>query len=223
MSTHFIPMTETLAAYITSHSSRRDAVLTELAEETAQLGVISVMQIAELQGSFMELMARAIGARRAIEVGTFTGYSAICIARALPADGKLLCLDLSEEWTAIARRYFAKANVAHKIELRIGPALQNLRALPIPEKAEPALFDLGFIDADKKNQGNYYEEVLKRLRSGGIIFIDNVLRGGTVLDESQHGEDIDAVRALNDALPKDPRVDVVMLPIADGLTLVRKR
>lgn len=221
MSRNFVPITEELEQYITSHSTRRDPVLAALAEETAALGDIARMQIAELQGSFMGLLARTIGARRAVEIGTFTGYSAICVARALPADGKLLCCDVSEEWTGIARRYWDKAGIAGKIDLRIAPALETLRALP----ADPAapLFDFGFIDADKKNQGNYFEEVLKRLRPGGLILLDNVLRHGGVIDPSLQDADIVAVRKLNDALPGDRRVEVAMLPIADGLTVVRKR
>jgi caffeoyl-CoA O-methyltransferase len=219
MSRHFVPLTHELEDYITSRSSRRDPLLTELAEETARLGDSARMQIAELQGTFMGLLTRAISARRAVEIGTFTGYSSICVARALPADGKLLCCDVSEEWTSIARRYWQKAGVAHKIELRLAPALETLAALP----ANSPPFDIGFIDADKKNQGHYYDEVLKRLRPGGLLFIDNVLRGGSVLDPAEKDADIEAVRALNDRLPKDPRVEVVMLPIADGLTLLRKR
>jgi caffeoyl-CoA O-methyltransferase len=219
MSRHFVPITEALEDYITSHSTRRDPLLSELAQETAALGDIARMQIAELQGSFMGLLTRAISAQRAVEVGTFTGYSAICVARALPENGKLLCCDVSEEWTRIARRYWERAGLSHKIELRLQPALETLAALP--EDAPP--FDIGFIDADKKNQGRYYEAVLRRLRPGGLILIDNVLRHGDVIDPREQGEDIAAVRALNDALPKDPRVEVVMLPIADGLSLVRKR
>lgn len=218
MSTHFVPMTPALEDYLTRQSTRRDALLAELAAETAQLGEVQVMQIAELQGSLMSLLTGAIAAVRAIEIGTFTGYSAICIARALPAHGTLLCCDVSDEWTSIARRYFAKAGVAHKIDLRIGPALDTLRALPV----EP-LFDIGFIDADKVNQRNYYEEVLLRLRSGGLLLIDNVLREGRVLDASLHDPALSAVRACNDAVAADPRVEVAMLPIADGLTVIRKR
>jgi predicted O-methyltransferase YrrM len=219
MSRHFLPITQELEDYITSRSTRRDPLLTALAEETAALGDIARMQIAELQGSFMGLLTRAISARRAIEIGTFTGYSAICVARALPDDGKLLCCDVDEDWTRIARRYFDKAGIAHKIDLRLAPALTTLAALP----AETPPFDIGFIDADKKNQGRYFEKILERLRPGGLILIDNVLRHGDVIDPNKSGEDLAAVRALNDALPRDPRVEVVMLPIADGLTLVRKR
>ncbi len=219
MSGKFVPMTEELQEYVTSRSTRRDAVLTALAAETARLGPAQIMQIAELQGSFMSLLVRAIGARRAVEIGTFTGYSAICIARALPDDGQLLCCDVSKEWTDIARRYFDQAGVAHKIDLRLAPALQTLAALPAGQPP----FDFGFIDADKKNQGNYYEALIARLRPGGLLCIDNVLREGRVIDPSEQDADLQAVRALNDALPHDPRVEVVMLPIADGLTIVRKK
>jgi caffeoyl-CoA O-methyltransferase len=219
MSGKFVPMTEELQEYVTSRSTRRDAVLTALAAETARLGPAQIMQIAELQGSFMSLLVRAIGARRAVEIGTFTGSSAICIARALPDDGQLLCCDVSKEWTDIARRYFDQAGVAHKIDLRLAPALQTLAALPAGQPP----FDFGFIDADKKNQGNYYEALIARLRPGGLLCIDNVLREGRVIDPSEQDADLQAVRALNDALPHDPRVEVVMLPIADGLTIVRKK
>lgn len=218
MSSDFVPITPALQEYITSRSTPSDGLLSELAAETARLGGPSIMQIAPLQGTFMGLLARAIGARRAVEIGTFTGYSAICVARALPDDGKLLSCDVSEEWTAIARRYFQRAGVAHKIDLQLRPALETLRALP----AEP-IFDLGFIDADKKNQGAYFDEVLLRLRPGGIILVDNVLREGRVLDPRFTDEDIRAVRELNDRLPRDPRVEVAVLPIADGLSLVRKK
>ncbi|HMY58308.1 MAG TPA: O-methyltransferase [Pseudomonadota bacterium] len=211
-------MTPALEEYLTSHSTRRDDVLSALAQETAQLGDVSVMQIAELQGSLLSLLVRATSAVRAIEVGTFTGYSAICVARALPPHGKLLCCDVSDEWTQIARRYFAQAKVEDKIDLQIGPALETLRRLP----QEP-LFDIGFIDADKVNQQNYYEEVLTRLRSGGLLLIDNVLRDGRVTDPTQSDPSLDSVRACNDAVARDPRVEVVMLPIADGLSLIRKR
>ena len=219
MSGQFVPITPELQEYLTSRSTRRDAVLADLAAETATLGWAQIMQIAELQGSFMSLLLRAIGAKRAIEIGTFTGYSAISIARGLPDDGYLLCCDISDEWTSIARRYFERAGVAHKIDLKLAPALDTLEAL----STDAPPFDFAFIDADKKNQGNYYEAIVKRLRPGGIVCIDNVLREGRVLDESDTDPDLLAVRALNDALPRDPRVEVAMLPIADGLTIVRKK
>ena len=204
--------------YLVRHGSPPDAVQRELIEETRRLGGISMMQIAPEQGAFMTLLARAIGARRAVEVGTFTGYSALCLARGLPPDGHLLCCDVSAEWTAIARRYWEKAGVADRIELRLGPAAETLAALP----PEPA-FDLAFIDADKPSYPVYYEEILKRLRPGGLVLVDNVLWMGRVADPSANDEATAALRAFNAKLAGDPRVEVVMLPIADGLTIARKR
>jgi len=218
MSGKFTPMTPELYAYMLVHRSEHDPVLARLAQETAKLGGISVMQIAPEQGAFMALLARAIGARNAIEVGTFTGYSALCLARALPDGGRLIACDINEEWTLMARRYWQEAGVAHKIDLRLGPAIETLRALPrAPD------FDLAFIDADKGGYREYYEEILPRLRAGGLILFDNVFYFGQVLDAASDFEDARALRALNDALASDARVESVMLPIADGLTIVRKR
>lgn len=207
-----------LHAYIVQHGTSLDAVQCALIEETRALGGISLMQIAPEQGAFMTLLARVTGARNAIEVGTFTGYSALCVARGLPENGRLLCCDVSEEWTAIARRFWERAGVAGKIELRIGPAAETLRALP----PEPA-FDLAFIDADKQSYPVYYEEILARLRPGGLILVDNVLWLGLVADPAANDEQVMAIRAFNDQVAADPRVDCVMLPVADGLTLLRKR
>jgi caffeoyl-CoA O-methyltransferase len=205
-------------AYLVEHGAPPDPVLRELIEETRELGGISLMQVAPEQGAFMTLLARAVGARRAVEVGTFTGYSAICLARGLPDDGRLLCCDVSEEWAAIARRFFEKAGVDHRIELRIAPALETLRALPEDES-----LDLGFIDADKPSYPDYYEEILRRLRPGGLILVDNVLWFGRVADPAVDDEQTRAIRAFNDLVAADERVDRVMLPVSDGLTLVRKR
>ena len=204
--------------YLVRHGSPPDAILRELAEETARLGPISMMQIAPEQGAFMTLLARAIGARRAVEVGTFTGYSALCIARGLPEDGELLACDVSEEWTAVGRRYWERAGVAKKIDLRIGPAAETLRALP----REPR-FDLGFIDADKPAYPVYYEEILARLRPGGLVLVDNVLWMGRVVDAEAQDPQTVAIRAFNAMVAADARVDCVMLAISDGLTLLRKR
>ena len=204
--------------YLVRHGTPPDPVLRDLAEETLRLGQISMMQIAPEQGAFMTLLARAIGAGRAVEVGTFTGYSALCIARGLPDDGSLLACDVSEEWTAVARRHWERAGVAKKIELRIGPGLETLRSLPV----EPR-FDLGFIDADKSSYPHYYEEILRRLRPGGLILVDNVLWFGRVADPADQDPQTRAIRAFNDAVAADPRVDCVMLPVSDGLTLLRKR
>lgn len=204
-------------AYLVEHGTPPDAVQQELIEETKRLGGIAGMQIAPEQGAFMTLLARAIGARRAIEVGTFTGYSALCIARGLGPDGRLLCCDVSAEWTAIARRYWEKAGVADRIELRIGPAAETLAALPV----EPA-FDLAFIDADKGGYPVYYEEILKRLRPNGLVLVDNVLWFGRVADPAADDEATGQIRAFNAKVAADPRVEAVVLPVGDGLTILRK-
>lgn len=204
--------------YLVRHGSPPDAVQQELIEETRRLGGVSLMQIAPEQGAFLTLLARAIGARRAVEVGTFTGYSALCIARGLAPGGRLLCCDVSEEWTAIARRFWEKAGVADRIELRLGPAAETLAALP----PEP-VFDLAFIDADKGGYPVYYEAILPRLRPGGLVLADNVLWFGRVADPAADDEATAHIRAFNALVAADPRVEPVMLPIGDGLTLARKR
>jgi caffeoyl-CoA O-methyltransferase len=214
----FTSLDEDLHRYLVEHGSRQDDVLRRLEEETEGLGGISVMQIAPDQGAFMTLLMRAIGARRALELGTFTGYSAICIARGLPADGRLLTCEISEEWADIARRYFREAAVEERIELRLGPALETLRSLPTDER-----FDFAFIDADKQSYPDYYEEVLARLRPGGLVMIDNVLRGGAVLDPGDDSLENRAVSELNDRIASDERVDVAMLGVADGIALALKR
>jgi len=218
MSDKFITMTSELHDYVERRSVRRDSVMERLVGETAALGDIAQMQIAPDQGAFLTLLVRAVGARTAVEVGTFTGYSAISIARGLPDEGRLLCCDVSEEWTAIARRYFRETGVDRKIELRIAPALETLRELPaVPQ------FDFAFVDADKTSYAAYYEELLNRLRPGGLLAIDNVLWSGKVVDPKDKSESTTAIRALNDRVAGDDRVDAVILPIADGLTLARKR
>ena len=205
-------------SYIVSHGTPPDAIQQELIEETAKLGGISIMQIAPEQGAFMTVLTRIMGARRAIEIGTFTGYSALCIARGLPEDGTLLACDVNEEWAAIARRAWEKAGVAERIELAIAPALETLERLP-----DDPSFDLAFIDADKPNYPNYYEAILRRLRPGGVILVDNVLWMGRVADPTADDEQTEAIRAFNDRVAADDRVDCVMLPISDGLSLLRKR
>jgi caffeoyl-CoA O-methyltransferase len=212
----FLEMTPELYAYMVERGARRDSVLEQVERETDELGPIAVMQIAPEQGAFLELLVRAIGARHAIEVGTFTGYSAICIARGLPDDGRLLCCELDEGWARSARENLDRAGVGDRVDVRLGPALDTLRALP----AEPC-FDFAFVDADKPGYAAYYEELLPRLRTGALIAFDNVLLGGRVLD----GDDESAVamRGLNDLLIADRRVDLAMVGIADGLTLARKR
>jgi caffeoyl-CoA O-methyltransferase len=204
--------------YLVAHGEPLDDVQRSLIEETAALGGISMMQIAPEQGTFMTLLTRLVGARNAIEVGTFTGYSALAIARGLPDDGRLLCCDVNEEWTAIARRHWEKAGVASRIELRLAPALDTLRSLPREEA-----YDFAFIDADKPSYPNYYEEVLARLRPNGAILVDNVLWMGAVVNPEAEDEGTLAIRAFNDMVAADERVDCVMLPISDGVTLLRKR
>lgn len=211
-------LTPEIHSYLVAHGTPPDDVQRALIEETAALGPIAEMQIAPEQGAFLTILTRLVGARDAVEVGTFTGYSSLCIARGLPDGGRLLCCDVSEEWTAIARRAWERAGVADRIELRLGPALETLRALP----DEPR-FDLGFIDADKTNYAAYYEEVLRRLRPNGVILVDNVLWGGAVIDPQRDDADTNAIRAFNDMVAADDRVDTVMLPVADGLTLLRRR
>lgn len=204
--------------YLVEHGSPPDDVQRGLIEETAALGGISMMQIAPEQGAFMTLFTQVVGAHSVVEVGTFTGYSALCIARGLPAGGRLLCCDVSEEWTSIGRKYWERAGVADRIELRIAPALDTLRALPHEES-----IDLAFVDADKPNYAGYYEELLTRLRPNGVIMVDNVLWGGSVVDDDPRDENRVAIRAFNDLVARDERVDPVMLPLGDGLTLIRKR
>jgi len=213
-----VQMTTALHAYLVSHGTPPDEIQRALIEETQALGNISIMQIAPEQGAFMTLFARILGARRAIEIGTFTGYSALCLARGLADDGELICCDTSEEWTNVGRRYWEKAGVAHKIDLRIAPAIETLGQLP----REPS-FDLAFIDADKSAYADYFEALLPLIRQGGIILVDNVLWTGAVVDLTVDDEDTVAIRKFNDLVAADYRVECVMLPIADGLTLLRKR
>ncbi len=211
-------LTKQVHDYLLAHAPPLDDVQQDLIAETEALGGISMMQIAPEQGAFMTLLPRVIGARHAIEVGTFTGYSSLSIARGLPDDGTLLCCDVNEEWTAIARKYWARAGVDGKIELRLAPALDTLRSLPSGEQ-----FDLAFIDADKTNYPNYYEEVLARLRTNGVILVDNTLWGGAVADPKATDDNTKAIRAFNDTVASDERVESTILTLGDGLTLIRKR
>lgn len=214
----FLSLTQPVYEYLVAHSAPPDDVLRDLAEETAALGPVSMMQVAVEQGAFLTMLARLMGARRAIEIGTFTGYSSICIARGLADGGRLLCCDVSEEWTAIARRYWTRAGLDDRIELRLGPGLDTLRALP----REPAI-DLVFIDADKPGYRDYYEELLPRVRPNGLFVFDNVLWSGAVADPAVQDDNTRALRALADHVRQDARVDEVMLAVADGLLLARKR
>ena len=218
MTDKFTALTPALYDYLVRQAPPLDGVLHDLREETEALGPIALMQIAVEQGAFLTLLARAIGARNAVEVGTFTGFSAISIARGLAADGRLLCCDVSDQWAAVARRYFGRAGLQDRIELRVAPALDTLRALP----ATPSI-DLAFVDADKPSYRAYYEELLPRLRPNGLLLFDNVLWSGAVVDASDRSENTEAIRALNDHVARDTRIESVMLPIADGLTIVRKR
>jgi len=203
--------------YVVAHGSRPDEILKGLIAATEELGGISIMQIAPEQGAFMSLFARATGAKRVVEVGTFTGLSTLCLARGIPDDGEVIACDISEEWTAVGRPFWEKAGVAHKIDLRIGPAIETLRALPADETV-----DLSFIDADKTGYAAYYEELLARTRPGGVILVDNVLWGGSVVDPEAQNDDVLAIRAFNDQVAADARVDCVMLAISDGLSILRK-
>jgi len=213
-------LTPELADYVRASSERPDDVTADLLAETAALAergeAPATFQIAPEQGTFMQLLTRALGARRAIEIGTFTGFSALCIARGLPDDGSLLCLDRNAEWTAVARRYWERAGVGDRIELRLGDALATLRELPAVET-----FDLAFVDADKTGYPAYVEELYGRMTGNGVVLLDNTLRGGRVL--APESEDDRVLAELNTALAADPRWDTVLLPLADGLTMLRKR
>jgi predicted O-methyltransferase YrrM len=215
-----IDIDDRLYDYLIAHSVRDVPVLAELRAETAKHPKAG-MQISPEQGQFMALLVELIGAKRTIEVGTFTGYSALVVALALPAEGRVIACDVSEEFTAMARRYWAKAGVANKIDLRLAPASETLDKLLAA--GEAGRFDFAFIDADKGNYVGYYERCLKLVRAGGLIAVDNVLWGGKVADPAVDDEDTRAIRALNDQLKSDERVGLSMVPIGDGLTLARKR
>ncbi|TDQ52442.1 O-methyltransferase [Actinorugispora endophytica] len=208
-----------LHEYLVAHSSPVDEVLVDLAAETRRLFPASAgMQIGPEQGLFMTALTRLMGARDVVEVGTFTGYSSICLARGLPSDGTLLACDVSEEWTSVARRYWQRAGVADRIDLRIAPAIETLRALP-----EEPLFDLAFIDADKEGYVGYWEAVVPRVRSGGALLVDNVFSHNRVLDPAQTSPAVQGIRDFNAHALADERTETVLLPIGDGLTLARKR
>ncbi|MCW3838791.1 O-methyltransferase [Micromonospora yasonensis] len=217
MSTKPLPLTPELHAYLVAHGSTPDEVVRELAEETrAALPAQAEMQVAPEQAAFLTFLTRLLGVRQAVEVGTFTGLSSLAIARGLTEGGRLTCFDISEEYTGIARRYWARAGVQDRIELRIGPAAETLRELP-----RERYLDFAFIDADKVGYPIYWDELVPRVRPGGVIAVDNTLRGGRVL--APQNADDRAIAAFNDEILADVRVDVVMLPIADGVTLARVR
>jgi caffeoyl-CoA O-methyltransferase len=214
-------LSEELHRYLLEHSLPLDDVQRSLISETAALGDVSGMQIAPEQGAFLTVLTAALGVRNAVEVGTFTGYSALCIARGLANGGRLLCCDISEEWTAIGRRHWELAGVADRIELRLAPASETLRSLP-----DAATIDLAFLDADKRGYREYAEQLIRRLRPGGVLLVDNVLWSGRVLQADLDGDsdsDVTHIRRFNDWLVAQPDVESVMLPIADGVTMARKR
>jgi predicted O-methyltransferase YrrM len=219
MSNKTITMTDKLYEYLVRHSLREPELLQRLREETAK-DPMAVMQIAPEQGQFMALLVQLLGAKKALEIGVFTGYSSLCVALALPADGKLIACDVSEEWTSVARRYWQEAGVAQKIELRLAPALETLDKLLA--NGQTGTFDFAFIDADKTGYDGYYERTLQLLRPGGLIVLDNMLRDGRVADAPHCDEATLAIHKLNQKLHHDSRIALSLLPVADGLTLALK-
>jgi caffeoyl-CoA O-methyltransferase len=220
MSSRTLTLTEPLYDYLLSVNRPLPDVLSRLREETLQLPM-AIMQISVEQGQFMALLTRLLKAQKALEVGVFTGYSALMVASALPENGKLIACDLCEEWTAIGQRYWQEAGVAQKIDLRIAPALETLDSLLADGQA--GTFDFAFIDADKPNYDAYYERALQLIRPNGLIAIDNTLWGGQVADATVQDESTQALRALNAKLRDDSRIDLSVLPVGDGLTLALKR
>jgi caffeoyl-CoA O-methyltransferase len=211
--------TPQLQEYVLAHNRPApDDVLRDLAAETEKLFAEQVdMQIAPEQGAFLTQVAGLVAPRFAVEVGTFTGYSSLCIARGLASDGRLLCCDVSDEYTAVARRYWERAGLADRIELRVAPAIDTLRALPSDQAV-----DLVFLDADKGGYVDYWEELVPRMRTGGVLLVDNVFSGGRVIDEHSDSETVAQIRRFNDHAAADERVEVAMLPIADGVTMARR-
>ena len=220
MSNRSINLTDSLYQYLLDKSLREPDVLESLRKETAQLPTAN-MQIAPEQGQFLALLVQLIGAKNTIEVGVYTGYSALAVAIALPDNGQILACDISEEYTSVARRYWQQANVTNKIDLHLAPATETLNKAI--SQGKRASFDFAFIDADKENYGEYFELCLELLRPGGLIAVDNVLWGGSVIDPEKQDVDTCAIRTFNQQLLSDDRVDISMVPIADGLTLVRKK
>lgn len=215
-----LQITDEIHRYLLAHSVREPDVLARLRAATASLPQAQ-MQIGPEQGQLMGLLARLVGAKRCIEIGVFTGYSSLAVALALPQDGRILACDVSEEWTAIARRFWREAGVEHKIELKLQPATSTLEQLLAA--GEAGRYDFAFIDADKPSYDTYYELLLQLLRPGGLIALDNTLWSGHVADPNNRDPNTVALRALNDKLHRDERVDLSLLPVGDGLTLARKR
>jgi len=220
MANKTIGISDELAAYVVEVGAREPEILARLREETAAIPQHG-MQIAPEEGAFLAMLVELTGARRCIEIGTFTGYSSMAVALALPEDGQLVCCDVSEEWTSLARKYWGEAGVAGKIDLRIAPATETLDQLLAD--GEEGAYDFAFIDADKTGYDGYYERLLRLVRPGGLIAIDNTLWGGTVLDQDTEDEDTRAIQALNTKLAGDERITLCLLPVADGVTLARRR
>jgi predicted O-methyltransferase YrrM len=220
MTSRNLTLTDDISRYLTEHSSREPAVLANLRAATAGLPGAG-MQIGPDQGQLMQLLARLIGARRCIEIGTYTGYSALAVALALPPDGRLITCDISAEWTSIARQFWREAGVEARIELRLQPAAKTLDELIGAGNA--GTFDFAFIDADKPGYLAYYERLLVLLRAGGLIAVDNTLWSGKLADPQVNDADTNALRAFNDHVHRDERVDLALLTVGDGLTLMRKR
>ena len=220
MTNRSIPLTDSLYEYLLSVSLREPELLLRLREETAALPNAR-MQISPEQGQFMALLARLLGAKRCLEVGVYTGYSSLSIALALPPEGRIVACDLSEPWTAIARRYWKEAGVEHRIDLRLGPALATLDSLLA--NGEAGGYDLAFLDADKEEYVAYYERALRLVRAGGLVIVDNTLWSGRVADPEVADADTVALRHFNEHLHRDERVDLSLVPIGDGLTLARRR
>lgn len=220
MSDHTLNLTPAVADYMQTISLREPDVLKKLREQTHTMSMAQ-MQISPEQGQFMRLMMELMHAKKTLDIGTFTGYSAISVALGLPPDGKVIACDINGEWTKIARRYWDLAGVSNKIELRLAPAVETLQTLI--DEGQANTFDFAFIDADKKNYSNYYELSLKLLRPGGLVAVDNVLWDGAVADPEINDENTVAIRNLNVKIHQDERVSLSMLPIGDGLTLARKR
>jgi predicted O-methyltransferase YrrM len=220
MANKTIGISDELAAYVVKVGTREPEVLARLREETAALPQ-RAMQIAPEEGAFLALLVELTGARRCIEIGTFTGYSSTAVALALPEDGQLVCCDVSAEWTSLAKKYWDEAGIAGKIDLRIAPAAETLDTLLA--QGEEETYDFAFVDADKTGYDGYYEQLLRLVRPGGLIAFDNTLWGGEVLDQHSRDKDTRAIQALNSKLAADQRITLCLLPVADGVTLARRR
>ncbi len=220
MSSVTLCLSENLYEYMKGVSLREPDILRRLRQETAR-DPMHMMQISQEQGQFMGLLIKILGAARTLEIGVYTGYSSLCVGMALPENGRLVACDISREWTAVARKYWKEAGLSTKIDLRLAPALQSLEKLI--RDGESGTYDFAFIDADKENYDGYYEGCLKLLRTGGLIAIDNVFWGGKAAEKDAPDEETRAIQALNEKIHRDERVDLSMIPIGDGLTLVRKR